>query len=307
MTELLMIIVDIILPICVLLVIGFVIQRKFSLDVQTLARLNIYFLVPGFIFVRLYETTFNFSIFFKIFGFFVLFVVLLFIVAHVIGSMLGLDQKRKTVFTNSVIFYNSGNYGVPVNDLVFKSDPFAMSVQVIILTLQNIFLFSYGIFSLRQADIGKVRALLGYFKMPVLYAMVAGILMNVFSVPVPEFIWVPANYIADAMVAIALLTLGAQVAQLKVVRRLYTVYVSMAMRLILAPMIALGIIYAFGLTGMVAQALFISSAMPTSVNSAVIAQEYNNHPQLAAQIVLFSTLMSTMTVTVVIYLSRVIF
>lgn len=307
MTELLMIIVDIILPICVLLVIGFVIQRKFSLDVQTLARLNIYFLVPGFIFVRLYETTFNFSIFFKIFGFFVLFVVLLFIVAHVIGSMLGLDQKRKTVFTNSVIFYNSGNYGVPVNDLVFKSDPFAMSVQVIILTLQNIFLFSYGIFSLRQADIGKVRALLGYFKMPVLYAMVAGILMNVFSVPVPEFIWVPANYIADAMVAIALLTLGAQVAQLKVVRRLYTVYVSMAMRLILAPMIALGIIYAFGLTGIVAQALFISSAMPTSVNSAVIAQEYNNHPQLAAQIVLFSTLMSTMTVTVVIYLSRVIF
>ena len=72
------------------------------------------------------------------------------------------------------MFFNSGNYGVPVNDLVFKSDPLAMSIQVIMLTLQNIFLFSYGIFSLESIKIGKLKAALGYFKMPVLYAMLAG-------------------------------------------------------------------------------------------------------------------------------------
>src|SRR5699024_349909 len=143
--------------------------------------------------------------------------------------------------------------------------------------------------------------------MPVLYAMLAGILLNIFSVPIPEFIWVPANYIADAMVAIALLTLGAQVAQLKIAKQLSSVYVSVTIRLLIAPFIALGIMYAFGLSGILAQALFISAAMPTSVNSAVIAQEYNNHPQLAAQIVLFSTLMSTFTVTLIIYLSRILF
>src|SRR5699024_8272119 len=209
--------------------------------------------------------------------------------------------------TNSIVFYNSGNYGVPVNDLVFKSDPFAMSVQVIVLTMQNIFLFSYGIFSLRQADIGKIRALLGYFKMTVLYAMLAGILLNVFAVPIPGFIWIPANYIANAMVAIALLTLGAQVAELKIAKQLTSVYVSATIRLIISPFVALGIIYTFGLSGVLAQALFISSAMPTSVNSAVIAQEYNNHPQLAAQMVLFSTLVSTFTVTIIIYLSRILF
>ncbi|MDY0394104.1 hypothetical protein RWE15_05945 [Virgibacillus halophilus] len=50
-----------------------------------------------------------------------------------------MDKKEKITFSNSVMFFNSGNYGVPVNDLVFKSDPVAMSVQVIMLTLQNIF------------------------------------------------------------------------------------------------------------------------------------------------------------------------
>jgi malate permease and related proteins len=173
--------------------------------------------------------------------------------------------------------------------------------------LQNIFLFSYGIFSLQSIKVGKLKAALGYFRMPVLYAMLAGVFLNVYNVPIPSFIWVPANYIADAMIALALFTLGAQVAKIKFSTGLKTVYYSLALRLAIGPLIALAIIYIFKVDGIVAQALLIGSAMPTSVNSAVIAEEYNNHPDLAAQIVLFSTLFSAITVTLVIYLARFLF
>lgn len=306
-TELVVILKDILLPIFVVMAIGFIIQRKMVLNIQTLARLNIYFLVPGFIFVKLYSTKISFSLFGSILGFFILYIAILFIISDLIGRVIGLKKGEKTTFTNSVMFFNSGNYGVPVNDLVFKSDPFAMSIQVIMLTLQNIFLFSYGIFSLQSIHVGKLRAILAYFKMPMFYAMVSGIVLNYFHVPIPSFIWLPANYIADAMIALALFTLGAQVAQLKFMAGLSTVYYSLALRLMIGPLIALVIIYIFKVDGIVAQALFIGSAMPTSVNSAVIAQEYNNHPHMAAQIVLFSTLMSTVTVALVIYVARLIF
>ncbi|MGB8001694.1 MAG: AEC family transporter, partial [Anaerobacillus sp.] len=118
---------------------------------------------------------------------------------------------------------------------------------------------------------------------------------------------IPANYIADAMVAIALVTLGAQVAQLRFARNLSVVYVSLILRLLLGPAIALGIIYVLGIDGVTAQALLISSAMPTAVNSAIIAQEYENEPELSAQIVLASTVFSMVTVTIVISISRMIF
>ncbi|MDN8848341.1 AEC family transporter, partial [Staphylococcus aureus] len=88
------------------------------------------------------------------------------------------DKGEATTLTNSVLFFNSGNYGVPVNDLVFKGDPLAMSVQVIVLSLQNIFTFSYGIFSIQAVHIGKLKAVLGYFKMPVLYALIFAIVLN---------------------------------------------------------------------------------------------------------------------------------
>ena len=286
---------------------GFVMQTKFDLNIQTLARLNIYFLVPGFIFVKLYSTDISFSLFGNILMFFVLYVAILFVISHFIGKAIGLEKGEKTTFSNSTMFFNSGNYGVPVNDLVFKSDPLAMSIQVIMLTLQNIFLFSYGIFSLNSIKVGKLKAALGYFKMPVLYAMLSGVLLNFYNVPIPSFIWVPANYIADAMIALALFTLGAQVAKIKFSTGLKTVYYSLALRLAIGPLIALAIIYIFKVDGIVAQALLIGSAMPTSVNSAVIAEEYNNHPDLAAQIVLFSTLFSAITVTLVIYLARFLF
>lgn len=295
------------MPIFVIMAAGYVCQIKFNLNVQTLARMNIYFFVPGFIFVRLYETTIDWSLFLKIISFILLYILILYIVATIVAKLMQLKRGEETIFSNSIMFFNSGNYGVPANDLVFKSDPFAASIQVIYLMFQNIFLFTYGIFSLQAAQTGKLKALLSYFKMPVMYALLLGIVLGAYDVPLPDFVWIPANYVADGLIAIALFTLGAQVANIKVVKSMNIVYVSLFLRLIIGPFIALGMIYVFGLSGITAQAILIASTMPTSVNSAVIAEEYRNHPDIAAQMVLFSTLFSSVTVTFFIYLARVLF
>lgn len=299
--------VDIIVPVFILIGIGVVLHRIFQLDLYTLAKVNIYFIVPGFIFLKLYETTFSLTLFLSVLVFFTFFVIVLYIISLIVSKVFHYSRSVRASFTNSILFYNSGNYGVPVNDLVFKHDPFAMSIQVIILTFQNILTFSWGIFALKAVDGNKLNAVLGYFKMPVLYAMVFGISLNMLNVDVPEFVLIPADYIADSMVAIALVTLGAQVAQLRFAKNLSVVYVSLFIRLLLGPTIAIGLIYALGIDGITAQALLISSAMPTAVNSAIIAQEYQNEPELSAQIVLASTVFSMLTVTLVISVSRMVF
>lgn len=307
MLELIHILKNILLPVFIIMAIGYFLQKKFHLNLDTLAKLNIYFLVPGFIFVKLYSTQFSGKLFLYVVGFFVIYIVLLFLTSKTIAKLQGLNQAKSATVSNGVIFFNSGNYGVPVNDLVFKSDPTAMSIQVIILTMQNVLIFTYGIFALQSLKIGKLNALLGYFKMPILYALTAAVLLNYFSIPIPEFIWTPANYTADAMIAIALIMLGAQVARIKFRFEWSSTYIHILLRLVAGPAMALIIIWIMNIDGMIAQALFIASAMPSSVNSSVIAQEYDNYPKLAAQIVLFSTILSALTVTGVIYLSGILF
>jgi malate permease and related proteins len=305
--ELLTIFKDIILPIFIVMAIGFILQKKFTMDISTLSKLNIYFVVPAFIFVKLYSTQFSASLFGKVLLFFILLVIILYAISTLFAKILGLDRGKKTTFTNSTMFFNSGNYGVPVNELAFKGDPFAMSIQVIVLTLQNIFTFSYGIFALQSVNNSKWKAMIGYFKMPVLYAMGAGLICNALNIQVPAVILIPANMIANAMIGLALLTLGAQVARIQFKAALSAVYSSLTIRLIISPLIALFIIWLFRVDGMTAQALLIASAMPTSVNSAVIAEEYKNYPEFAAQVVLFSTIISAVTVSFVIYLAGILF
>ncbi len=69
----------------------------------------------------------------------------------------------------------------------------------------------------------------------------------------------------------------------------------------------IAMIYLLNIDGIVAQSLFIASSFPTSRNTSTIAMEYQIEPELHAQIVLFSTLFSIITVTVVIYLSYILF
>ena len=307
MLELLTIFKDIILPIFIVMLIGFILQKKFAMDISTLSKLNIYFVVSAFIFVKLYSTQFSASLFGHVLLFFILLVLILYVFSTLFAKILGLNRGKKTTFSNSIIFFNSGNYGVPVNELVFKGDPFAMSIQVIVLTLQNILTFSYGIFVLQSVNTSKWKAMIGYFKMPVLYAMMAGLLCNALNIPIPSVVLVPANMISDAMIGLALLTLGAQVARIQFKAALSAVYSSLTVRLIISPIIALLIIWLFRVDGVTAQALLIASAMPTSVNSAVIAEEYKNYPEFAAQVVLFSTIISAFTVSLVIYLAGILF
>ncbi|WP_394121537.1 AEC family transporter [Planococcus donghaensis] len=305
--EIFNIFLNIIVPILILIGLGAFLHLKFHFDLNTLAKINIYYLVPGLIFIRLYETDLALEMFFKVLVFFIFLSLFLYFVSKLISKLLGFSKGLSIAFSHSSLFYNSGNYGISVNDLAFRQDPIAMAVQVLVLTFQNLLVYSYGIISLQRLDKSKIKATVPYFKMPVLYAMFFGLILNAFDLTLPQFLYTPGSYIADALIALALLTLGAQVVQLNFTKNLVTVYLSVGVRLIISPLLAFIIIQFLNVDTVTAQAMFIASAVPSSVNSAIIAQEYENETAFAAQAVLASTIFSALSVTIVIFLSRILF
>src|SRR5690606_34249548 len=84
-------------------------------------------------------------------------------------------------------------------------------------------------------------------------------------------------------------------------------YIAAFIRLVGGPILAFILIKIMGFNGIIAQALMISSSVPTSVNTALIAVEYDNHPDFASQTVLITTFFSAITLSLVIYLARIIF
>ncbi|GGN98227.1 AEC family transporter [Saccharibacillus kuerlensis] len=300
------ILLNVVLPVFVLIVAGSVMQRLFRLDLYTLSKINFYYITPAVVFMSLYQSNISFELLGSVALFYSLYIGILYIMSFALTRSLKYSSGMKAAFTNSVLLDNSGNYGLPINQLVFAASPLAASIQALIMSFQSLLTFTYGVISIQGAKLsGNYRSvIIGFLKMPVPYALVLGFAFHVFSVPLPNFVTQPLSYIQNSMVAIALLTLGAQIVKYPLRLGRLDVYFSMILRLVAAPVVGYLLILALGMKGLPAQALLIASGMPTGVNSSILAEEYRNEPDFAAQTVLVSTLLNIVTITVLITIAQ---
>ncbi|MDV6034999.1 AEC family transporter [Bacillus sp. SM-B1] len=301
------IILDVILPILILMLIGAILQRKFQFDLKQLSTLITYCLMPAAVFVNIYDIRIEIDLLLQIIYYLMLYSLSLIIVSHLISKILKLEKGESAALKNSISLMNSGNYGLPVSQLIFSHNPVGVSIQIFIVIFQNLLTYSYGIYNLLSATKTIGGIIQSFLRLPVFHALVLGILFQSFAIRIPNSIFLPLNQLANSFVAIALILLGAQLANIKLNFFHRVITWSLIGRLLMGPLLALSMIYLLNIDGIVAQSLFIASSFPTSRNTATIAMEYQIEPELHAQIVLFSTLFSIVTVTVVIYLSYILF
>ncbi|MFC5652457.1 AEC family transporter [Paenibacillus solisilvae] len=301
-----------VLPLSVMIAIGITLQRAFSLDIKTLSKLNFYLFSPAVIFRLLYTTDLTLQLVGKVLLFFLILMLMLYGAVEITVRIRGLKGGKRATMRNSVLFYNSANYGIPLNQLAFAANPFTLSVQLLIMVMQSLVPNTYGIYSVNAHRSNGREVLRTIASQPVIYAIPLALLLHGFHIPLPGFLATPLDYVADAFFGTALVTLGVQLGSMKwSVRSLLMVDVllSSGLRLLIGPLLATLIVWGMDLTigidSMMAKALIVSSAVPTSLSSVLLAVEFDNEPEFASQVVLVSTVFSIVTVTGVIYLLHV--
>ena len=301
-----MVFFQVVAPILIMLAIGVVLQIKFSFNLKALSNLITYCLMPAAVFVNIYETQVNANVLGEIIFYLIIFSLGLMLISWGMSKLLRLEKKEAALFQNSIVLINSGNYGIPVSQMLFSANPIGTSIQIIIVIFQNIITYTYGLYNLISSTKSGLDILKSLLRLPLVHALILGAIMNYWNIGLPISLEIPLGYLANAFISIALITLGAQLAQINI-KTLFSRVILMSSfgRLLIGPLLALGLIYLMDIEGVVAQSLFIASAFPTSRNSATLALEYDVEPNLAAQIVLLSTILSCITVTIVIYLSNV--
>lgn len=303
----LFIILEVLVPILLLILLGVVLQIKFEFDLRQFSALITYCLMPASVFVNILNVNIKADVLLQIIYYVVLYSIILIIFSHIICRFLKLNPGQDAALKNSISLMNSGNYGLPVSNLIFSHNPIGVSIQVFILIFQNLLTYTYGIYNILSTTKTFKEIIISFLRLPVFHALILGIIFNYFKLSLPKPILLPLNHLADAFIAIALIVLGAQLAKIKINFFQRVITWSLVGRLIVGPALSLALIYLLHIDGIVAQSLFIASSFPTSRNTSTIAMEYQVEPELHAQIVLFSTLLSAITVTTVIYLSYTLF
>ena len=139
------------------------------------------------------------------------------------------------------------------------------------------------------------------FRQPSLYAICLAILLKTNDIPVQQaiFLWKPAEFLADALVGLALVTLGVQLSKTKRTSFHGPLSWALFIRLIAGPACAIFLTQWFGFQPHVAAVLILGAAAPTAVNTALLAHEFNADSQTAAAAVLYSTCLSFLPVAIV--------
>lgn len=307
-----------IIPIFTLVVLGFVISKKFDLNVFTLSKLNFYVFIPGFIFFNLYTTNLSYDML-KILFFCILYLIANELISRIISKIRRYDVGQTNAFKNSIMFNNSGNIGVSLITLIFGSAPFiidgktpylnqALTAQIMILVFMNITMNTIGMYNAGRAKMNIKDSMHQIFSMPSIYAVPLALLLKYLQVDITATpLWPALTYIKGGLVPLALITLGVQLSKTKFDFKDINVNIAVFTRLIIGPVLALILIYIFRFSGVIAQTILISYSVPTAVNTALIAVECDNNQNFATQEVMVSTIFSAVTLTSAIYIARVLF
>ena len=295
------IVLKIILPIMILIAVGFIANKRLNLDSRTFAKIFIYIFVPAIFFTKIYYATVLTKDAWLILAYVMAIQLLMLVISELGARIFSYSRNRRKALGNSLMFFNSGNYGLPLADLVFKGLPNAMTIQVLIMLIQNVTSNTFGVFQASSANSTRWKSIRNMLEMPTLYVLATVAVVKVFCIEVPEQILVPLKYISDGFIGIALIGLGVQLAEIKLDFKFGDVLFPCCIRLLLSPLLGYLLVLALGIKGVLAQSMVIGVATPTAVNTAILALQYDNEPEYASRIVYFTTLLSPISLSVVIY------
>ncbi|WP_424768032.1 AEC family transporter [Paenibacillus sp. sgz302251] len=294
------IIINQVLPIAVLVIAGMLLNKLFPLDIRTMTKLLFYIFFPAICFILAYESNVTAATVLDVLLFLVIFYAALLLIVELYVRVRRLRFTVAGAVRNSVMLDNNGNYGIPLNQLVFMQDAFALSVQMIVMMTQTFLLNTFGLYNVsgRMKWSRLVKTMAAY---PSLYCMAAGFVLNASNTAIPGALLTPIQYMAQGFLAFALLTLGVQLGQIKWSLGNRDIAVSIILKLCAAPLLGLIILLLLGMEGILAQALLLTCTVPASLAGVLLAMEFGSEPDFTAQTAFLSTLFSVVSVSFWIY------
>ncbi len=297
LSQLAAIFVNVITPVFALVVIGYAAGPRLGLEARTLTRYSYYILTPALIFNVIVSAQVDVSLAARM----IIFVVMVHIALAGVGWAAAKALRRSAPMVSAYIliavFGNVGNFGLPLIEFRLGQEAFA-DATVYFLAITTV-AFIIGVAAANLPRGGGLKATLAVFKTPALIALVPALVLNITHIQLPLFLDRSLDLLSAATIPTMLVALGVQLSTLKNIRFTSDVIIASGIRLLVGPILAVVFAVPFGLTGIERGAGILQSAMPAAILTAIIAIEHELIPEFVTTAVLFSTLASIVTLTLV--------
>jgi hypothetical protein len=295
-TQLAVAFVHVILPVLLIAAIGYALGRFKSIDLVSITSMSVSVLVPAVVFDSLTRAALPRDLVGRLALHVLVQLLCIGLLAVGIAAVLGWDRPARAALLLATLFSNSGNMGLPI--ALFAFGPPGLALAGGWFAVQAVSLHTLGVWIAAHARSGGAQALRQLFRLPIFYAVLAGIAVNGTGWPLPAPVAKVSQLLANGSIAVLLLLLGIQLSRLRPQAEAAGASVAAAIRLLAAPPIAWLTGVMLGLEGAGLGVAILQASMPSAVTAALWATEFDARPGLVSASVVVSTLVSVVTLTV---------
>lgn len=235
-------------------------------------------------------------------SFLICFVMML--LAVVVSRCCSKDAYIRKIYTYGLAFSNFGFMGNAVVNAVFPE----MFLDYLIFTMPLwTMIYLWGVPCLLiPAEEGKqtLKTRLKSFANPMFAAMIIGMVIGLCNIQLPAFMTEVITVTGNCMSPVAMILTGITIAKMDVkkVLSIKSMYVVSLVRLILFPLLFIGLFFLVSLPENIVVCAICSLAMPLGLSTIVIPGGYGKDTSVAAGMTLISHLLSAVTIPCIFYL-----
>jgi predicted permease len=298
-----------ILPIVAVGGVGYLLGSLRDIETAPLNTVVVYVLAPALVFHSLATTTLAGAMLARITAAVVLFHVVAILVAEAAGRVVGASRTALAALILVTAFPNTGNYGIPVSTFAFGET--GRATAVVALSVQAVLIYTLGVYIAGRGSAGGVLSgVRRVFSVPLVYAVVAALLARWLDVlpPAESSAMSTLQLVGDSAIPLMLLLVGIQLARTDIGSTLSAVGGAVALKMVLAPVLGVGIALAVGFSDpVVARTFVLETAMPSAVTPVILVEEFAEGEVAGVPVTEFvstaifaTTLVSVVTLTAVI-------
>ena len=194
-------------------------------------------------------------------------------------------------FALPALFMNAGNMGIPL--ALFAFGQAGMQRASLIFVIATCLQYSLGLYILNGRS-----NWMETFRLPLIYAAMAGLAVNLLGTHIPELLMQPLSMLGQATIPLMLVSLGYRLRDVESLQWGHALGGALV-RIVGGFAVANLAVILIGAEGVNRQVLLLYGCLPAAVANFVLAEKYRQDPALAASIVVLSTSLSVVTIPIV--------
>lgn len=300
MSSIAEVLVQNILPIFFVAAFGFWLRRVKKVDVRPVASMVFNGFSPALVFTSLINSQLPMGELAQLSLFALVMILAMGALGLAAGRALHLSRPDTIVLLLTLMFVNSGNYGLTLNQIRYGD--VGLSRAIVYYTVSTLVVYSLGVFIISMGNSDWRAALHRLVRIPAFYAVLLSIVFYSLQLPVPGPVMSALEVAAAGAIPAMIVVLGMNIAELPGLTQLRLTIPAVSLRLVVGPFVALGIATWVGLQGLNRSTAIIEASMPTAVLTTVLATEFDVKPAVVTSIVVLSTVLSPITLALFITL-----